>query len=381
MIKRIVFISKDAHWQKYRLDTFTKLGEKYNIKVTILTTGKPKEYIKSNQYVSYIFFKSFFPLKWKLSLFPGSLFFIIKNKPDAVIALNNRTQLTEYLALFLTKIIRIKFTWWTHAYDHVISEKRTFLLKLKEFYTLKMLNMSNSIITFSPKGTEYLIEKGILKEKIFTTKNTLDTEKIFEVKEKVKTNRLYMSLYESYNIVPNDKIILFVGRLKREKNVSRAIYVLKELVKLDKQIKLVIIGSGEDEAKLKSLITAKIIKNVFPLGDIYDEIELAKWYTISKLVYIPSYVGLGIVHAFCYGLPFICEKSSNHGPELQYLQHSYNGYYFDDFSINDVASKINNLLQDPQLLNQMSQNALFTAMKKCNITKNIIDPMYLAMAK
>ena len=106
---KLFFISKWANWQKYRLEVLTKLAETYGYDVEILTTGKLKPYLHDNHVVKYRIFNSIFPQKFSFSLMPGILRYIIKNKPDTVLCLNNSTQLTEYLALILCKLLQIKF--------------------------------------------------------------------------------------------------------------------------------------------------------------------------------------------------------------------------------------------------------------------------------
>lgn len=112
---KLFFISKCANWQKYRLEVLTKLAETYGYDVEILTTGKLKPYLQANHVVKYKIFNSIFPQKFSFSLMPGILKYIIKNKPDVVLCLNNSTQLTEYLALMLCKLIGVRFVWWTHG--------------------------------------------------------------------------------------------------------------------------------------------------------------------------------------------------------------------------------------------------------------------------
>ena len=115
---KIYFISKDASWQKYRLDVLTKLATIYDHEVEILTTGEIKPYLIDNKRVKYTSFKSLIPSKFKPSLMPGIIWYILKNKPDVVLGLNNVTQFTEYIVCIICKIMRVKFIWWTHGYDH-----------------------------------------------------------------------------------------------------------------------------------------------------------------------------------------------------------------------------------------------------------------------
>jgi len=65
---------------------------------------------------------------------------------------------------------------------------------------------------------------------------------------------------------------------------------------------------------------------LFFLGSIFNDEILNKWFSVSQLFIMPGYVGLAIIHAFCYSLPILTEKLSYHSPEIQYLKDGINGY-------------------------------------------------------
>jgi len=117
MSKDIVFIAKDATWQKYRNDVLTKLGQKYDYKTTVATTGEIQSYISESAFMVYKTFRNLFPQSLKASFFPGGLFYIARTRPDAVLALPNASQLTEFVALPLCKSLGIPIIYWTHGFD------------------------------------------------------------------------------------------------------------------------------------------------------------------------------------------------------------------------------------------------------------------------
>ena len=134
MNKNLFFLSRDANWQHYRNEVLTYLAATHNLKVEILTTGTLKSYLKENEHLKYKLFKNYFSSSRKLNFFPGALFYIIKNKPKFVLALNNATNITEYVACILCFLMGIKFTWWTHGYDHK-PVKGKFKRKIKKLST------------------------------------------------------------------------------------------------------------------------------------------------------------------------------------------------------------------------------------------------------
>ena len=374
---KFYFISKDANWQKYRLDVLTKLAEHYHHEVQILTTGKIQKHLTSNTHVKYRSFQSIFGSKLKISLMPGIIYYIIKNKPDTVFGLNNSTQLTEYLALILCKILKIKFVWWTHGYDHK-KINNSFFANIKEKYVLFFLKKSDSIITFSEKGKEYLIQNNISSNKIYVAHNTLDTENIIRTKNKIWHHK--SELKKELNFKETDKILIFTGRLTKNKKVDHAIQAFDKIQNTYSNTHLVIIGDGEELESLKKLTTNLKTPNIHFLGSIYDESTLAKWLTISDIYIMPAYVGLGIIHAFCYELPFITEEDENHGPEIQFLKKNSNGYIVEKNNITQLYEAIKLLLSNQEMLKSFSNKA-FKIIENEGDVFSMISNMNKALSK
>jgi 1,2-diacylglycerol 3-alpha-glucosyltransferase len=375
---RLFFISKSANWQKYRLEILTKLTETYNYDVEILTTGKLKPFLSSNNSVKYKIFKSTFPQRAKFSFMPGILHYILKNRPDAVLCLNNSTQLTEYFALILCKLLKIKFIWWTHGYDHGISNLPRFVKFFKQKYVMFFLNLGDSIIVFSDKGKDFLISNGTSKHKIFVAPNSLDTKKIISQKNNVDVNHVYEDYLKIFEIDDDTKIILFSGKLYKEKKVENAIKAFKLINREIPNSKLVIIGDGEELTNLKNMISPLQDKNILFLGEVFDEKLLNIWFTNAHVYLMPGVVGLSIIHAFCYGLPFITEDIIGHGPEIQFLKNGINGYLLKENNIEEMSQCVIELLMNETKRISFSQQALLTAQKEGDI-ENMINKMSLAL--
>lgn len=360
---KIYFISKDANWQKYRFDVLDKLASNYYHEIEILTTGTIKPYLKDNQQITYKSFSSI--LKGKYSFMPGIIWYILKNKPDAVLALNNVSFITEYVVCLLCKLVNIKFVWWTHAYDHK-KKSNGFLAKMKEQYVLFFLKKGSSIITFSENGREYLISKKINPAKIFTAANTINTDDVIQTKNKFSNDKILIKQKFGFDL--KDKIVLFTGRLTKEKKIDhliKAVHLLKN--DFQNNLKLIIIGDGIEKENLKKISTNLNLENISFLGEIYDEEILAQWFLISDVYVMPAYVGLGIIHAFCYDLPIITEVDENHGPEIQYLKHGLNGFQVKENNIEELSEKMKELLLDDEKLIEFSKQAFNTVVEKGNI--------------
>jgi 1,2-diacylglycerol 3-alpha-glucosyltransferase len=380
MNNKLYFLSRDANWQHYRNEVLTYLAAKYDLEVEMLTTGSLKPYLKENSRLKYKIFKNYFPDTSQFNFFPGALFYILKNKPKFVLALNNAINITEYVASIFCRLFGIKFIWWTHGYDHK-PVKGKLKRKIKDLYTIFFLKLSNSIITFSEPGKAYLIKKGISANKIFVAPNTLDTDKLLSLKKQI-TETFDRSRFIHKNIPGasvNDRFILFSGRINKYKKVDNLVKAFNFILQKLPEVHLIIIGDGDEKKNVEDLTKQlELTNNIHFKGSVFDEIEVGKYFVLSDVFVIPGLVGLAIVHAFCYGKPLVTEDISYHSPEIQYLKNNQNGFMVKEDDIKGLAEKIFLLLINEQQLKQMSVAAVETIEKEAQISL-MVDSMYKAL--
>ena len=119
-------------------------------------------------------------------------------------------------------------------------------------YFQKMTNICTEIIAPSLKIKNYLRKKGI--DKYINVIPTGVNPDWFELDESTKKDIKYLS--KKYGLEDNTKVLLYVGSLLKEKSVD---YLIKSFKKyLDKyhdNIRLLIVGEGEEENNLKQLVS------------------------------------------------------------------------------------------------------------------------------
>lgn len=362
LMKKLYFVSKKAAWQKYRMDILNCLAVEANLQVEILTEKFKKSYIRDSDKVKYVGFSSVFPRSWKSSFYPGILYYIVVKKPDVILAVADASQLTEFILAPIAKIMNVRLVYWTHGYDHGPRPTRGFLAslnKIRVVFIEFMLKQADSLILFSPAGKKYLVHKGVDERKIYVAPNTLNTEELFSLKSKVTeddTRRLRKDL----GLQETTKILLFTGRLTKGKKVINAIKAFSLSGKSDVAA-LVIVGDGPESEKLRKYVDDNKISGVIFLGAVFDEVYLSKLFCSSRAFVMPGYVGLAIVHAYCYGLPLITEDIPYHSPEIMFLKEGINGFKVKDNDIDELAKTMSMLIDDDDMAQVMSTNAVKTA--------------------
>ena len=125
------------------------------------------------------------------------------------------------------------------------------------------------------------------------------------------------SLRKKYNINKDDKILLFTGRITKEKGVKELIESLKK-VKYEKY-KLLILGSALNKLKAKTKYQEEIEEFVKIMSDKiiftgfikYEDIN--KFYSLADIAVLPSIwndpAPLTIIESLVSGLPIITTNS------------------------------------------------------------------------
>lgn len=168
------------------------------------------------------------------------------------------------------------------------------------------------------------------------------------------------TLKQKYEILDNEKVFLFVGRLTYLKNIHFIVESLKICKDKNSKFKMLFVGSGPDENKIKSLVKDLDMENeVKFLGKITDRQEISLLYALADLFLFPSLYD-------CSSLVQI-EASSQKTPTL-FIKDSatacavtdnFNGYLAKN-STEDYANKIIDIFSDNLQFKQVCSNAFNT---------------------
>jgi glycosyltransferase involved in cell wall biosynthesis len=150
----------------------------------------------------------------------------------------------------------------------------------------------------------------------------------------------------------DELVLLFVGRLAREKGLLTLLDALRELYGRGVRPKLVLVGSGPMEEELRARAEELGLKAQF-LGFLQGE-ELAKVYAAADMLVLPSRSetwGLVINEGMEFGLPLILSDRVGSVPVL--LEEGENGFSFPAGDSRSLAARIEKLCSDPELRERM----------------------------
>ena len=173
---------------------------------------------------------------------------------------------------------------------------------LTKFYCDKTVN---ELIVPTKKTYDLFKEKYKYDRNVHIIPTGIEIERFY--KEKVSLDKLN-TLKSELGITKDDITVLFVGRIASEKNVEFLIHNHSSLLKVNKNIKLLIVGDGPDLDNYKILASKnKISDKVIFTGKVaWKDIPL--YYNIGDIFTTASHTetqGLTVIEAMASSLPVV----------------------------------------------------------------------------
>ena len=298
-----------GEWDQYR--------HKINSKIQIIKLNKKNYYnylprgsfIKSRLSYLFIFFLNFNKLKN----------LIISKEPNFLI-IHLMTVLPIFLTLFLKNNTKI-----------ILRISGLPKLNIFRYIFWKLFSKKIYKITCPTLGTyQYLIKKKIFdKDKLCILH---DPAILLEDYAEKKFNKI-----PNFNFKDN-KIIVGIGRLTKQKNFSLLISAFNEILKKYPEYILIILGDGEKKSEILKLIKTLGIENKVHLvgfqENVYQYLIKADCFVLSSLWEDPGFV---LLEAGLSNTTVISSNCKN-GPQ-EILDNENNGYLFKNNNLNDLLKK------------------------------------------
>jgi glycosyltransferase involved in cell wall biosynthesis len=210
------------------------------------------------------------------------------------------------------------------------------------------------IVSTPTKTAANLLEEHGFKKPITVISNGIDLN-IFNP----KNDGGY--LREKYHL-PNGPLILYVGRMEKEKNVNLIIKAFN-LVLEEAKAHLILAGVGNELAALKNFAQEIGIQDRITFTGFISDKDLPSLYSLANVFIIAGIAELQSIvtlEAMASGLPVVAVEAMAL-PEL--VKDGINGYLFFPGDYNGLANKIIIILKNNELRKKMSEESLKMAME------------------
>lgn len=210
---------------------------------------------------------------------------------------------------------------------------------------------ADCIITVSHAMVDELKRIGFPKEKIRVCWNGVDPNKYDSKKVSAEERE---KLRRSYGINKNETMLFFIGRLVTVKGVDKLVRAMPNILEDFPLTKLVILGIGDMENKLNSLINELDLKDkVIIRNEFVNEEVRILHYASSDIVVLPSlYEPFGIVctEAMSMGKPVVVGARGTNGMREQIIPDGDDqcGIHINPFDPNDIAWGVKEIMKSKQ---------------------------------
>lgn len=220
---------------------------------------------------------------------------------------------------------------------------------LTKFYCDKT---ATELIVPTKKTYDFFKQKYKIERNIHIIPTGIDVERFYKEKfSKEVINKLSKEL----GIDRKDFVILFVGRLGKEKSIEVLIDTQQQMIKKYPYCKLMIIGDGPDREHYNDMVKKMHLeKNVIMVGKVAWE-DIPKYYQVANLFATASRSetqGLTVIEAMASSLPVV---AANDESFREIVVDDLNGYLFDNKK--DYRKIVEKLLCNDEKMIYLSKEA------------------------
>lgn len=175
-------------------------------------------------------------------------------------------------------------------------------------------------------------------------------------KQKPMTKEELHDLRARYHLTPEDKILIFVGRIGPEKRVAELYQSMVPVMKKHPHVKMVFVGDGPAHEELQQKANELGLSGQTIFTGFVDWKEVYRLYSIANLFVTASLSEvhpMTLIEAAICGVPSIARRDDSY---LDLIEEGKNGYMAN--TDEEMTELVENLLLDDKKLKAFSEEAL-----------------------
>ncbi len=214
-------------------------------------------------------------------------------------------------------------------YTHYLTHFKALDRRAKAFartYTKVCCNTVEQVVVPTEKTKKLLMTYSVHKD-ISVVPTGIDLDK-FE-RSRYSEAEVHQ-LRESFGIRPEDKVLLYIGRVSQEKNIEEIITAMPEYMASRSQVKFLVIGSGPALERLQAMVEELGLKERFIFAGAKPWDTIGLYYQLGDVFVSASRSetqGLTYIEAMASGLPVVAREDRC---LEEILEQGVNGYTFSD---------------------------------------------------
>lgn len=330
-------LSKNLVMKGHEVTVYTTDG--YSSRLDI-----PKNQVVAVDGIKVYYFFNLFRYLVKNMKFPTPYYlpFVLRKQIQKfdVIHIHEHRTLSAAIVHYYAKKHRVPYVLQSHGSVLPFLQKQKFKAIFDYVIGYSILKNAAKVIALNEDEAIQYQQMGIDKNKVEIIPNGIKLDEY----NNVALNCVFKKMY---NIPENDSIILYVGRVHRNKGIDLIVEALPLITKTNPAVKLVIMGpDGGFVDKLKEL--SKVLgmeQNVIFTGFVDKDVKLAAM-ADSNLFVTPKFSGfpMSFLEACVFGLPIV---TTTEGDNLDWI-HNKVGYIV-RYDKSELCNAVLNILNDQEL--------------------------------
>ena len=238
-------------------------------------------------------------------------------------------------------------------YSHYIPLPQKFIKKMAIKLSVDFSNSCDLVVTPTKTVKEVLRERGVT-----TSIEVIPTGINFKIFDRATGDYIR----EKHGLNKNDKILLYIGRMSKEKNLNLLLDSFSLITFDFPNTYLMLVGDGPERKKMEKKARKLNIDNkaIFVNSQPYNEIP--NYYKASDLFLFPSIAdtqGLAVLEAMASALPVVAARSMC----IEEMDIDKKAGYLTPNSPVKFSKRINELLSDKKRYEEFSKNSVKIAQK------------------
>ena len=303
-------------------------------------------------------------LRWPFGLMNMGVWNEIrKEKPDAVIVMA-WSNVTWWLAVSACVQFGIPILYMTDANVQPEPSRSLWKRALKRIVLERVLfRLTKGFLCAGTSNRQFYQYYGVADDKLVPFAYSWGYEHLYQMASALRAEKL--DLRSQLGIPANKQVILYCGRLSKEKNPRDLLEAFAGLK--SSNVALAFVGDGEQKESLMDYTAQHNLHSVYFFG-FQDRHEIPKYHAMADLLVLPSVRetwGIVVNEAMCFGLPVIVSEQVGAGTDL--VRHEHNGFRFKEGDVQSLTRYIDQFIKLP------SEEKELMSKRSSNIIQNWID--------
>jgi len=224
--------------------------------------------------------------------------------------------------------------------------------EVSEWVRRRIVSKVDWYFAYTRGAVKALASNGVRQDRVTTVENSIDTREFAELIQGISNAEL-STTKRQFGIEEDACIGLYCGMLSPDKGIDFLLDAAKLIRVQVPNFHVLIIGGGPEKERVMAV--ARSHPWIHCLGPKFGR-QKAIFFKMADAFLLPGRVGLAILDAFAAELPLLTTSVPYHGPEVEYLEHGFNGLMV-EHDVVAYASQVISLFTNDSLRLELIEGA------------------------